>query len=1267
MEPLSVLLGVTGVVLSRVVESTLGDQAPKLLSTAVGGILGNRIDHAFCTTWGQLKERLQKGGPPVNHDLERAVRKAWLQATLMAVEACQKSLGAAPSVLHRELRLLARPTEELRWLDTVLRECRKDLGRIHHDDYEPPSSAAVTQVELLIQPGAATPEERRDLLRARLKVDLLQELEARYGAPPEVFAARIRDGWTHPGEGGQSVAMDWFDLLCAFFLHEVKHRQEVANVVQGQFLAELLVEDRRVPAEAVLEELRRQGGQIADRLDRLDSLLTRAREEQTEGFAGLAGRLDEWLPSLALLPDLRSQMEGLTALMTAEATRTRDHVSLEHAHTREELTAYLKRLEASVEELSRGPAVPAVPAERSFEIGEQPPYHGEGIERRSNDETPYAAASSLDHWLAAFEDGDDRCRVLVIHGPSGRGKSFAAKQVRRHLLEREPDALHFWLDCSFHPPRREALSRLFAQACPIGARPEFVREFPAAFDPEAVETPEFLERLEAVRGPLGRCYLYLDDLDHAIEELVSPRSYIQPFLRSLARLPRLRVVVTSKDRSLVETFEDLLSGTGLQVRATDPELAPLSEDHSEEYLRVRQILGLLPRSERGALVEATRGEPLYLRLVEDILATLRESEPPAQVAERQRELLREIIARWEGEETGALGRADLQRDLRGLLFRYQLARLPEEAYRLAVGIAVLTYGYAHESLAGEEVLRAVTGLDDLAGPRELLRRYRIATGEGCRLDLDAARDFLYEDGRLQGERARGEHRTWVAEMHRTAAAHYAGMPQAQGPAVWHAARGQRYRQALRLLSQASPEMEAAFLFADLLQLRRAVEEGLVSVVPDGDARAENDAQLAEILYQGFDRYSLGEEAWQRAAQVAANYPEGPLDILQTQLQEEELLAVHKPAGYTHRNALAYAQANLMLAGIAFEENSADWEALAASAEAILAFADAEVQDDAFRANVLSSLGIFRNRGAQTAAAEAAYREALEALTRLEPSVPPRCRPRLERDRLRIAVNLSRTLFLSETGGPAAALEVLGGSLNEPHFAGSQEYLYGRVNACYYSLQLGDLTSAEAWLEGCRPFRSEKEGLADKWIFDYVSALEAASTLYRGKTAAAGDAFAELSRSFDYGRDRTLMALNARVTALSELLSLPTGCESSAAGSYSLGLEAQCRELCEELERFVKRGGGTKLPAVGDEPIAAETVAYLVWAVARELARRSGQPVERAEPAEWVRLRTERRFGALMYGAAGCESPLLRLPLMMRGALILRSLPLAPLRAEREAS
>jgi hypothetical protein len=53
-----------------------------VLGNMVAGVIGNRTDALFCQCWQTIYERLRQGSPRDNHDLQRAIRKAILQATL---------------------------------------------------------------------------------------------------------------------------------------------------------------------------------------------------------------------------------------------------------------------------------------------------------------------------------------------------------------------------------------------------------------------------------------------------------------------------------------------------------------------------------------------------------------------------------------------------------------------------------------------------------------------------------------------------------------------------------------------------------------------------------------------------------------------------------------------------------------------------------------------------------------------------------------------------------------------------------------------------------------------------------------------------------------------------------------------------------------------------------------------------------------------------------------------------------------------------------
>jgi len=211
------------------------------LGAAVGGIVGNRADDIFCRVMQEVVNRLRQGGPPVNHDLQRAVREAYLRATLVVCYALYEEQRVPPQLLKRDLRVVLRRPDEIRWLDEVCRWIDKELRQLPKATYEPPPTDADHQIELLLQPKGTTAEQRAKELADRLKQSLLDELR-RFGEPPERFVQIIQQGWTHTQPDKTGVRLDWFDLLCAFFVHTLKTNQNVRAIFEGQLLANLAVE-----------------------------------------------------------------------------------------------------------------------------------------------------------------------------------------------------------------------------------------------------------------------------------------------------------------------------------------------------------------------------------------------------------------------------------------------------------------------------------------------------------------------------------------------------------------------------------------------------------------------------------------------------------------------------------------------------------------------------------------------------------------------------------------------------------------------------------------------------------------------------------------------------------------------------------------------------------------------------------------------------------------------------------------------------------------
>jgi len=282
-----------------------------VLSSIVAGIMGNRADALFCQYWQKIYERLRRGGIPVNHDLQRAIRKAILQATLSLLSDILRERGLdVQNLLSRLWRRLPFPPpmdEERRWLKRVYDELAAELKKVSDAEYVPPSSLAESQLASLLQPQGVTAAERTKEWRERVVEGWLRELEERFGKPPEVFVIRLKEGW-QPTEATERVF--WFDLVCAFFAHEVKHNQVVANIVTVNLLAGLTV-DKQSLSDALIAYLERQFASVLQRLDEIQKRLEELGRQQREGFEELKEQQAEMIATLLTMRETQQTTQAL--------------------------------------------------------------------------------------------------------------------------------------------------------------------------------------------------------------------------------------------------------------------------------------------------------------------------------------------------------------------------------------------------------------------------------------------------------------------------------------------------------------------------------------------------------------------------------------------------------------------------------------------------------------------------------------------------------------------------------------------------------------------------------------------------------------------------------------------------------------------------------------------------------------------------------------------------------------------------------------------
>jgi hypothetical protein len=614
-----------------------------VLSSIVAGILGNRADAVFCSLWRTIYDRLRRGDRPVR-DLQQAIRRALLQATRSLLSDALRERGVdvqnLVSRFSRRLPFGQPRDEESQWLWRAYHELTAELGRVSDAEYVPPSSVAESRLAFLLQPQGVAAEERGKELRERLTDEWLQELRGWFGEPPEVFIKRLREGW-QPPEGAGRVS--WFDLVCAFFAHEVKHNDVVFRIVTAKLLAGLEVDGRSL-GDAFLDYLERQFAPVLERLEAVQRQLEELGRQQREGFEELKARQAELT---AILLPMRETQQALQALLADAAGWVRwiaERFGVSH------VAAYLDR------------------ATRRF-LREK---WAQGFVGRKE------AMERLNRFIAANPNG-----VAVVYAPAGYGKTaFLARWIRQvegrwigpagdgeALVEA---VCHFFSTAvakSTEPPN--AYAHLLAQLARLSNSP-----FPIPNRDD--ERWAALHNLLADRRwpPGVKAVLVLDGLDEA-------EGKVEPFV------PRpipdgLFVIVSGR-----------WDGKGkpppyLKEWARFAEFIPLealSEEEIREWLRTTGEGELAQLAEKADFVrtlwEKTGGFPLFIRyLMEDLTQAVPHGRSPEQVLEQTPSGFSEYVREQFGQLAKLVRNEKGVRDLFALLTVAKGALRQDEAEEL---------------------------------------------------------------------------------------------------------------------------------------------------------------------------------------------------------------------------------------------------------------------------------------------------------------------------------------------------------------------------------------------------------------------------------------------------------------------------------------------------------------------------------------------------------------------------------------------------------
>ncbi len=221
MEPLSIIAAASAAYIYNQVGALLTETA---LGSIALNIVSNKID-----TYGakQYKKFIERIDEPTNHDIQKAVRRSYLKALLLAVEH-EKKQG---SWISKKSPL---DNKAESYIKKQIRDLEKKNTAFPPTDFD-------EQYQHLFRAQKDTTEATLQSMIDMLKDSILNELREQDIDVSVNLESYIRKGWEEEvkSKGGKNSiqkSVDWYKLVCAFFVEELKTNDRVSNVIQTEYL-----------------------------------------------------------------------------------------------------------------------------------------------------------------------------------------------------------------------------------------------------------------------------------------------------------------------------------------------------------------------------------------------------------------------------------------------------------------------------------------------------------------------------------------------------------------------------------------------------------------------------------------------------------------------------------------------------------------------------------------------------------------------------------------------------------------------------------------------------------------------------------------------------------------------------------------------------------------------------------------------------------------------------------------------------------------------
>lgn len=281
------------------------------LAEMVSGIVGVAADRGVCV--GSLNgvkgliEYLKQGGKPVNHDLQKALKRSFLFAVLAIASEYREELSNHVQYYRGVIIYSEQYRTEFQQLDSKIKKLKaeiQEIERLKPKDLEIPMES-LEDIELLLTPEGTLAGERIKNWKEKLLEEALKDCRV------AGYEQKLRKD-----EAGL------FEQMGTLFADEIKKNHNVRSIFEGQLLAQINVnlKERQFTIQDIENALRNP---MLGKLDRLEQRVQEVNanlQQDIEDFKNLIQTDNVLSPSVKInklsnVPGLPPHfLEGLDTL-----------------------------------------------------------------------------------------------------------------------------------------------------------------------------------------------------------------------------------------------------------------------------------------------------------------------------------------------------------------------------------------------------------------------------------------------------------------------------------------------------------------------------------------------------------------------------------------------------------------------------------------------------------------------------------------------------------------------------------------------------------------------------------------------------------------------------------------------------------------------------------------------------------------------------------------------------------------------------------------